>query len=74
MGKAMNYFQLFNLIIGKENGIKALVNWTQGDDIFFSGSLGKEMSLTFLGSLEQPEYYFKPKSVKLSLGGKTIDL
>ncbi|MEL7291525.1 MAG: hypothetical protein AAGJ88_04310 [Pseudomonadota bacterium] len=70
----LDYAQLFNLIIEKDSGVQALSHLTQGDDIFFSGSLGEEMSITFSGSLEQPEYYFKPKSVKLALDGQTIDL
>ncbi|WP_375751560.1 hypothetical protein [Vibrio sp. HN007] len=69
-----DYTQLYHLAINKKHAIQALSNLKKGDDIFFTGSLGEEMSLTFSGSLEQPEFYFEPQSIKLSLEGKAISM
>ncbi len=69
-----DYAQLYHLFIKDENAINKLSQLKKGDDIFFSGSLGKEMSVTSSGRLEQPEFYLYPQTVKLSLDGSGIEL
>lgn len=69
-----DYAQLYHLFIKDENAINKLSQLKKGDDIFFSGSLGQEMSVTDSGRLEQPEFYLYPQSVKLSLDGSVVGL
>lgn len=69
-----DYAQLYHLFIKDENAINKLSQLKKGDDIFFSGSLGKEMSVTDSGRLEQPEFYLYPQSIKLSLDGSSFNL
>ncbi|MGL4225434.1 MAG: hypothetical protein ACRCSE_09975 [Vibrio sp.] len=69
------YTQIYYLGINDAAGsIKQLSQLKKGDDIFFSGLLGQEMSVTNSGSIEQPEFHFFPESIKLSLDGSILSL
>ena len=68
----IDYAQIFTLQIFDSQSKKIVANLRKGDDIFFSGQLGNERSITFSGGLEQPEYRFPPTEIKLSLDGNII--
>jgi hypothetical protein len=70
----IDYSQMFTLMIHDSETKKKVANLQKGHDIFFSGSLGKEQSITFKGRLEQPEYIFSPTKLKLSLDGEDINI
>ncbi|MDD9154982.1 hypothetical protein PVK64_02085 [Aliivibrio sp. S4TY2] len=70
----IDYSQIFTLIIQNPETKKKVINLQKGDDIFFSGYLGEETSITFNGSLEQPEYRFSPTKIKLSLNADVINI
>lgn len=60
------YGQIYNLSIESAAAQELVSNLKKGDHIFFSGLIGKEMSITFSGKIEQPEYYLSPTEIKIA--------
>ena len=67
-----DYAQIFRLKIVNSEVQKYFINLKKGDKVFFSGSLGKERSITFTGKIEEPEYWLSPTKIKLSLNGDEL--
>ncbi|MFL0980262.1 hypothetical protein [Vibrio parahaemolyticus] len=57
--------QEYTLLIVDEKLKNTIAGLRRDDDIYFSGKLGKEMSLTISGAITNPEFRFPPTELSL---------
>lgn len=58
--------QEYTLVIIDSDAKSAATTLKKGDDIYFSGNMGRERSITLSGTLSNPEFSFMPKSIKVA--------